>query len=253
MDRDSRLEKILEELRERRAEQKRELGGPRSKLVDAIMVLLLTRPMRSSEIAGILGYETRYISSYLSYWKTRGYVEYSGGFWMLTPKGEEYAEKVAERERDEKFDRLALLAQRILSEQNVKQTTNGKRRGRARSEHGPSLRFIAPKKGSLHSKLQERALAAACFLETLKPELSDEEVEVLSAILSNYTKWGSTYMYIDQLARLMEADYRWILEVARLLQTKNIVYLYTDPKLGIRIGLTRPAKELLEECAQAPR
>ena len=234
---------------DRKRSSAKERGGPRSRLVDAILVLLLSRPMRSSEIAGILGYDTKYVSSYLSYWKTRGYVEYESGYWMLTPKGEEYAEKVAERERDEKFDRLAALAQRILAGSQIKETRNDKTAPTPKRRTSKSLSFIASQKRELHNKLQERAQAAACFLEAVQSDLTDDETEVLSALLSNYAKWGSTYMYIDQLAQLLDADYKWILGVARNLQTKNIVYLYTDPKLGIRIGLTKPAKELLEECS----
>ncbi|MCE4624703.1 MAG: replication initiator protein WhiP [Desulfurococcales archaeon] len=244
---DDDLEKTIETLLERRRREK-ERGGPRSRLVDAIMVLLLSKPMRSSEIAGLLGYETKYISSYLSYWKTRGYVEYNSGFWFLTPKGEEYAREVAERASDEKFDRLAALAQRILAEANVKKTINDKT-PTPRPHHGRgSLSFIVSKKRKPDIKLQERARAAACFIESLRDELSEDELEVLTALLSHYSKWGSTYLYLDQLAELINADYKWVLSVVRMLQSKNIVYLYTDPRLGVRVGLSKPAKELLEEC-----
>ncbi len=223
--------------------------GPRSKIVDAIMVLLLSRPMRAAEIAGLLGLETRYVSSYLSYWKTRGYVEYSAGFWMLTPLGEEYAQVVAERESDEKYDRLAALAQRIISNTQVKAAKNNKTKPVPAPGHGPSLPFIAGKKYRPNNKLQDRAEQAACLLSLVEHDLEDDEIDLLSAVLSHYTKWGSTYMYIDQLAELMHADYKWLLSVARKLQSKNLVYLYTDPKLGIRIGLSKNAKRLLAECS----
>jgi len=36
-----------------------EKGGPRSKLVDAILILLISRPMRSNEIAQYLNKETK--------------------------------------------------------------------------------------------------------------------------------------------------------------------------------------------------
>ena len=242
---DDELAKLLAEASER-TEPRR--GGPRSKLVDAIMVLLLSRPMRSSEIAGILGYETKYISSYLSYWKTRGYVEYNSGYWFLTPKGEEYAREVAERSSDEKFDRLAALAQRILAEGGIKRTMNDKKGATGRRGPGKPLSFTVRKKRSLDNKLQERAAASACLLDMLRGELSEDEIELLSALLGHYAKWGSTYMYLDQLAELIEADFKWILQVARLLQTKNIIYIYTDPRLGLRIGLTKPVKDMLEEC-----
>ncbi len=223
-------------------------GGPRSKVVEAIMVLLRSKPMRAAEIAGLLGLETRYVSSYLSYWKERGYVEYSSGFWMLTPLGEEYAEMVIEKATDEKFDRLAAIAQRILASEHVNHARNSKDRRVGRVKSRKPLSFIVSQKRYPENKLQERARRAACVLDMLSDELDEDELELLSAILSHYSKWGSTYMYLDQIAELLNADYKWLLRVARSLQTKNIVYLYTDPKLGVRIGLSKQAKELLEEC-----
>lgn len=232
-------------------ERQRERGGPRSRIVEAIMVLLLSRPMRSSEIASILGFETKYVSSYLSYWKTRGYVDYSNGYWTLTPKGEEYAEKVLERETSEDLDKMASIAKRILSSVNVKETINYKdspsRGGRGRG----SLSFIEPRTGKSHNKLQERARRAACVLKVYKDDLDEEELEVLSSLLSHYAKWGNTYIYLDNLAEAMEADYNWLLRVARRLQSKGIVYIYTDPRLGVRIGLTKNMKESLESCVEA--
>ena len=41
--------------------------GPRSKLMEAVLILLLARPLRTSEIAVNLGLETKYESSYPSY------------------------------------------------------------------------------------------------------------------------------------------------------------------------------------------
>ncbi len=228
--------------------QKREKGGPRSKLVDAIMVLLLSKPMRSAEIAGLLGLDTKYVSSYLSYWKTRGYVEYSSGFWFLTEKGEEYAQEVAERASDEKFDRMALLAQKILASESINATRKDKKRKTKTLKDQDSLSFIVALKRKPENKLQERAQQAACIIDLIKNELNDDELELFTALLSHYTKWGNTYMYIDQLAELLKADYRWLLRTARELQTKNLIYIYTDPKLGMRIGLSKQAKALLEEC-----
>ncbi len=246
--RENDVDRILSELRIGKKQRRYERGGPRSRLVDAILVLLLSKPMRSSEIAGLLGYETKYISSYLSYWKTRGYVEYNSGFWFLTPKGEEYAREVAERASDEKFDRLAALAQRILVDTQVKRTMKDKKPPVREHVRSQPLSFIATRKRKADNKLQERAQTAACVIDTLSPELTDDEMEVLTALLSHYTKWGSTYLYLDQLAELINADYKWILSVVRLLQTKNLVYIYNDPRLGIRVGLTKPVKELIEEC-----
>ncbi|MCE4600066.1 MAG: replication initiator protein WhiP [Desulfurococcales archaeon] len=236
------VRRILEQAREKGR------GGPRSRLVDAIMVLLLSRPMRSSEMAAVLGYEAKYISSYLSYWKARGFVEYVNGYWSLTPQGEEYAEKVLERETAEDVDKMASIARRILSTYPVKDTINHKEKEGKRGGGSGSLSFIAPRIGKGHNELQERVQRAKCILEVYKDDLDEEELEVLSSLLSHYTKWGSTYIYLDNLADVMEADYHWLLRIARRLQSKGIIYIYTDPRLGVRIGLTKNMKETLKSC-----
>ncbi len=238
------VRRLLEEAKGRG----RERGGPRSRVVDAIMVLLLSRPMRSSEIASVLGFETKYVSSYLSYWKTRGYVEYRNGFWHLTPKGEDYAESVLARATGEEQDRMALIAKRILSDVQVKPTRKDKKAGGRRRARVDSLSFTVARKGKGDNELQERARRAACVVEILREDLDRDEIEVLSSLLSHYAKWGNTYIYLDNLAEAMQADYQWLLRTARRLQSKGIVYIYTDPRLGIRIGLTKSMKETLEIC-----
>lgn len=66
--------------------------GPKSRLVERVFLLLLERgPMRSRDLARELGVEPRYVASYLSYWRARGYVDYVSGFWVLTPAGKTHA------------------------------------------------------------------------------------------------------------------------------------------------------------------
>ena len=244
---DEAVRRIVEEAR---GQARQSRGGPRSRLVDAIMVLLLSRPMRSAEIARILGYETRYISSYLSYWKTRGYVEYENGYWTLTPRGEDYAHMVLERETSEEADRMASIARRILSQPDLqaKPARKSKRRAHRGGGLGESLPFTAGQTNIGGSELQEREQRAKCMLQALQPDLDQEEFEALTSLLAHYVKWGSTYIYLDNLAESMEADYRWLLRVMRRLQSKGIVYIYTDPRLGIRVGLTKSSKEMLQAC-----
>ncbi len=246
------IDEVVKRLVERvRTGQARPRTGPRSRLVDAIMVLLLSRPMRSAEIARILGYETKYVSSYLSYWRTRGYVEYLDGYWSLTPKGEEYAERVLERETSEEADRMALIARRILSQssEQVKPAINDKSRGRGAGTPRKSLSFTVDSTIKRGNELQDRARRAKCILEILAPDLDQDEFEALSSLLAHYAKWGSTYLYLDNLAEAMNADYTWLLRVMRRLQSKGIVYIYTDPRLGIRVGLTKSTKDMLEACS----
>jgi len=234
---------------EARAAESPKRGGPRSRLVDAIMVLLLSRPMRSAEIARLLGYDTKYISSYLSYWKTRGYVEYQNGYWSLTPKGEDYAAQVLERETSEDSDRMATIAKRILAERNLTATRDDKKLVGSSPRRRKSLSFTAAQTIKGDNIPQERVRRAHCFLQILAEDLDQDEFEALSSLLAHYSKWGSTYIYLDNLAETMKADYTWLLRVMRRLQSKGIVYIYTDPRLGIRVGLTKSSKEMLAECS----
>ncbi|MCE4613202.1 MAG: replication initiator protein WhiP [Desulfurococcales archaeon] len=222
-------------------------SGPRSKLVDAIFVLLLSRPMRASEIAGVLGYEPKYVSSYLSYWKSRGFVEYEAGLWYLTSQGEEYAREVVARETDEAFNRFVALAKKIASE-SLKPTRKDKNEGSQPRRESGFLSFIVDQKNLINNKIQDRSSKAACATSILQRVLDEEEMEVAGALLKHYTRWGTTYTYVDQLAEEMRADTGWLMKILRLLQSKGIVYIYTDPRLGLRVGLTRKVKEILESC-----
>ncbi len=225
-------------------------GGPRSRLVDAILVLLLSRPMRSAEIGEVIGKEAKYVSSYLSYWKDRGYVDYDLGLWYLTPKGEEYARQIAEREADERFNEFVALAQRIAS--RVSPTMNNNGRGRRTEVAGGSQSLIADKTGEANKKQQgNRVSVAACALQSLKESLSDDESEVVMELLTHYSKYGVTYMYLDQLAERLKADYDWLLRRVRDLQSKGVLYIYTDPRLGIRVGFSRSVRDVLATCSRS--
>jgi len=237
------LEELVEALRGRLPSR----GGPRSRVVEAILVLLLSRPMRSSEIAGVLGFSSRYVSSYLSYWRTRGLVDYDSGYWFLTPKGEAIAREVYERETRRGSDEYTILAQKILSS-GVSQAMKSKGGGAGRGEASELLPFIAELKGKGGNKLQERVSAGACLLNALKGSLREEELDVLMTLVAHYARWGTTYMYLDQLQERMNADYTWLVKVLRELQSKGLIYIYTDPRLGVRVGFSRNIKQQLDKC-----
>jgi len=223
--------------------------GPRSRLVDAIFVMLLAKPMRASELAGILGYETRYISSYLSYWRSRGYVDYENGLWYLTPLGEEYAREVLDRESNDRLSEFIGLARRILLERDsVAKAMNSKKTRGSRLHTGQSLPFIAKHIGKHGNEQQERTRKANCALEVLSEDLTEEEFDVMRALLDHYARWGTTYLYLDQLQEEMQADYTWLMKALRSLQAKGLVYIYKDRNLGMRIGLAKYAKEALQNC-----
>ncbi|MEB3780440.1 MAG: replication initiator protein WhiP [Desulfurococcales archaeon] len=246
MDKDT-IERIEEILKGRHHGLKQHRSGPRSRLVDAIMVLLLSRPMRSSEIAEILGLESKYIASYLSYWKTRGYVEYESGFWQITPKGEDYAREIISREASSEFDKFVTLARKIASE-SINQTIKDKRRASGGVESDKPLSFIVGLKDNVNKKRQERVEQASCLLRILHEELDQDEYYILEHLLLHYAKWGTTYIYVDQLSERLNADLQWLLKNLRSLQSKGLVYIYTDPRLGIRIGISKKLKEEMELC-----
>ncbi len=229
--------------------ERRPRTGPRSRLVDAIMVLLLSKPMRAAEIAGVFGLESKYVSSYLSYWRVRGYVDYDSGFWFLTPKGEEYAYSIVERAKRGSDDEYARLALSIASGQPVNRTRNNKSRGSGPRPRRASQSFIADETSGSDKKRLDRVSAVVCALETLKDLVDPDEFDVLNILLTHYSRWGSTYMYADQLQEALRADQAWLLKVLRGLQAKNLVYIYTDPRLGMRVGLSRRLKELLSDCS----
>jgi len=189
------------------------MAGPRSKLMDAILVLLLAMPLRTSEIAANLGLETKYVSSYLSYWRKKGLVELKYGRWHLTKQGEEYAKRIVDMRRDKKFMEHLAIAREILQQDFFRMNKN-----------------IDPP-------------ANSSFLE----KLDDDEKELLLFLLNKYRQWGSTYVYLDQIQEELGADLNWLLRVLRKLQTKRIVYLYHDPKLGFRIGFTQKVKDIIAD------
>lgn len=221
-------------------------GGPRSRVVDAIFLLLLSRPMRSGEIAGLLGYSSRYVSSYLSYWKARGYVDQESGLWFLTEKGEEYARAIYERET-KREDEFTALAQKILTSR-VKPAMKDRRRDLEAESSQGSLSFIADKKDKAGNELQERVSVSSCVLKAIKDHIAEEELEVIMGLLSHYARWGTTYMYVDQLQERMGADYSWLMRALRGLQSKGLIYIYTDPRLGMRIGFSKTLKSHIERC-----
>jgi len=238
--------KLAEALASRRS---RGRGGPRSRLVDAIMVLLLSKPMRAAEIAEIFNLQSKYVSSYLSYWRSRGFVEYDRGFWYLTPEGEEYARAVVERAKSAISDEYRMLALDLVGRGDFKLTINDRKHVARSKNEGKSQSFIVSKRFKVNNKRQERVSAVICVQNSLKDEIDEEEFEVLSALLTHYARWGSTYIYIDQLQERLKADYTWLIRKVRSLQTKNLIYVYNDPRLGIRIGLSKRVKEMLENCA----
>jgi hypothetical protein len=242
---------ILEYIAEEVIKTKEGRGGPRSKVIEAALVLLLSKPMRAAEIAGVIGVETKYISSYLSYWKTRGYLEYSNGLWYLTPKGEDYAKNIVERTLATRFNEYVTIAKQLLGEKKYA-TRNNKKTRQPSHKTSEILSFIAKQTYQRDNEPQKQSIQLTdvdpqCIIQELKGNLTPEEVEVLEVLAENYATWGSSYMYLDQIQEKLQADMPFILRVVRNLQTKQIVYIYDDRRLGVRVGFTRKIKRLISE------
>ncbi len=224
-------------------QERRPSSGPRSKLVEAIAVLLYSRPMRASEIAEVLGKPTRYVSSYLSYWRTRGLFEYRDGYWMLTEKGVEYAKRVIERYTRSIEAGYALLAQQIIAS-----ARNDKTGYHEPGQYQRALPFLAADTGEVGNEKQRRRHCTEAILEALRASLETDEAEVLNAIAAHYVQWGKTYLYLDQLQRQLDADPRWLMSILRELQAKNLIYIYHDRRLGVRIGFSKTLRDQLDKC-----
>ncbi|NON61499.1 replication initiator protein WhiP [Acidianus sp. DSM 29099] len=229
---DDELLKIANELK----------GSPRSKLMEAIIVLLNARPLRTSEIAINLGYQTKYVSSYLSYWKKKGLVYQDGGRWYLTPQGENLAKALIDSYTNSRFKEMLVIAKQMIEQ--VKQPINNKNQQKEERENMKVLSFIDSKTSKL-SKKQQKSDPEECLKDVLA-KLDKDEKELLLFIVKRYKQWGSTYVYADQLQEEYNADTGWLFKVLRQLQTKRIIYLYQDPKLGLRIGFSRSIKEKLD-------
>ncbi|MUN27965.1 replication initiator protein WhiP [Sulfuracidifex metallicus] len=221
-------------------------GAPRSKIVEAISVLLLARPLRASEIAANLGFEAKYISSYLSYWRKKGLVYQEGGKWHLTTSGELFAKEVITNYNNSRFKEMVVFAKQILSNDQVKPSINNKDVQKTDKNEKEVLSFIEDKTNKANKKQQKSNLEEC--LRDLTEKLNQEENELIKFLLDKYKQWGSTYLYMDQIQEELKADNVWLFRILKGLQTKRLVYLYQDPKLGLRIGFTQSFKKRIEEC-----
>ncbi|WP_229768182.1 replication initiator protein WhiP [Sulfodiicoccus acidiphilus] len=210
--------------------------------MDAILLLLYARPLRASEIAANLGFETKYVSSYLSYWKKRGLIYQEGGRWHLTERGESIARDLLEGFSNSKFKEMMAIAKQLISEQ-VSDTRNNKRDTKEDKVGQKSLSFIASKTSSEDKKRQENVCG-----EALLSKLDGDERELMRYLVSKFREWGSTYVYLDQIQEELKADPHWTLKTLRGLQTKKLIYLYNDPKLGMRVGFSQKFKDSMDSC-----
>jgi len=210
--------------------------------------MLYTRPMKSSEIARELGKPSKYVSSYLSYWKARGFVEYRAGYWILTQKGEEYVKLLIQSRM---LAEEGQLSHKETSERDC-ETMNDYRGLKEASIISDLQQFIAGESGSKRGEqtTEERVRRALSCLEKVMKNrnLIEEEYYVLQHLVKHYAEWGSTYMYADQIAEELHYDLRDLMIILRKLQSKKLIYIYNDRKFGLRVGLSKGLKQLIDAC-----
>ncbi len=224
------------------------IRGPRSKIAEAILMLLYSRPMRSREIAQRLGKSSRYVASYLSYWRARGVVEYRAGYWFLTKQGEEIVKALISASQIRVEEQLT----HDRTTEPVVQTMNNKSKQGAANSSGVIQSFTVEQTSASEGKQleEDRAKKALnCLSKILgSKNLDEEEYSVLSHLVKHYAEWGSTYLYIDQIAEDLHYELRQLLQVLRRLQTKKLIYMYSDRKLGMRVGLGKSLKQAIDKC-----
>ncbi len=230
--------------------------GPRSRVVEAILLLLYVKPMKSSEIASLLGKKTKLISSYLSYWKSKNYVTFKTGYWFLTRKGEEYVKTLLSTLNIAVFSPhdVVRLAQKLISEP-VLETANSWKKQYEKQEETEIQQFVVAKTGSFvgkpNTKTSENIIEKAlkCLEKIISSkDLLEDETNVLTHLVKHYAEWGSTYLYIDQISEELHYPSNELMLILRKLQTKKLIYMYTDKRFGIRVGLGKSLKQLLDAC-----
>ncbi|WP_230951577.1 replication initiator protein WhiP [Sulfolobus acidocaldarius] len=192
-----------------------------------------------------LNLDTKYVSSYLSYWRKKGLVYQEAGRWHLSRVGEDLAKEILESKNNTKFTEYLAIAKELYNEK-VKQTINDKTKKKDNKDRKEFLLFIDQQTSQDVNKRQNKE-PEVCIEEVLE-KLDADEKDLVSFLLKKYKEWGATYVYLDQLQEEYGADSGWLFRVLRKLQTKRILYLYHDPKLGLRIGFTQSLKDKLNEC-----
>lgn len=75
-------------------------------------------------------------------------------------------------------------------------------------------------------------------------ELREDERDVLKYLVEHKCKWGSNYVYFDELLEELNIPAEELLRVLRRLQSKRLVYLYEDKrKRAVRVGLGKALRE----------
>jgi len=212
--------------------------------------------MRSIEIAQLLKKSSKYVSSYLSYWKSRGYVTYSSGYWFLTKRGEDFVKMTLALSKATpiiSLPEVVQLAHQLINEQ-VAHTMNSKTIPNQTDVGTVIQRFVVDRTSNevdiqTPLPLTPMQRAMTCLDKILSnKDLLEDEVYMLKHFVKHYIEWGSTYKYLDQLAEELHYDARELMLVLRRLQSKKLIYIYTDRKFGIRIGLGKTLKQLLDTC-----
>ncbi len=218
--------------------------GPRSSIANTILYLLYTRPMKSRDIASIIGKSSKYVSSYLSYWKSRGFVNYVAGYWFLTELGKQYVELLIKSTSNS----VGSVTQKRTIE-SISTTINHKNKQEKADDRQRFQQFIVEKTSSVVGKQDLDNLIYECIEKMVyNKNLDEEETFVILHMVKHYLQWHSTYVYLDQLVEELDYDIAHLMNILKRLQSKKLIYIYNDRKLGLRVGIGKALKDLISLC-----
>ena len=184
--------------------------------------------LQSMVDAGYNYYHTRQIAPKLAQLRQHKLIERDEqGIYHLTP----YGEQIAETLRD-------IYIELSFSSENIKLILD-----KLRFSKTDTLRYT-----KIHLDISRILLK---ILEEIKKiyHLERDELDVVEVLLENYLKYGTPYLYADQI-RDKGFDGAYLKQVLKNLQTKNIIYIY-NTQLGKRIGFRPHIRELIDKLGSS--
>ena len=180
-------------------------------------------------------YSYNLIKQYLYYYRKKGILYYCDGLWSLSEKGEEFVNRIKRWLRKlvgDKTDDPPHLYSNLFSDY---------RESSSRYNLGISKVQVRYNISKVKYNISNNISSVVNYnysdlLDRLREEhgLDGDEVGALRILLEHYARTGSTYMYIEELARRMGATPSWLYRnVLRRLKSMQLVYVWWDGKVGL--------------------
>lgn len=212
----------------------------------AYMLLLLAAegPLDYTTLSSRMGVAPSDVRARARYWMRKGWLSKNSPFVKLTELGEELVSKYAEylaRIASSRYNDTSLLLQTII-ERRVNFRKLRLNEGKTRVKKGK----LEQNEGkSRVNKGKEEQTLAKRGEERVNERLAEEELRILSALVELCRSGGRGYAYVDQLAELTGLSEDDVLRYSRWLQSRGLVYLYRDRRLGWRVGIRRELRDEL--------